>query len=87
MKLADFLADHAEILGEPQTRHLRGKLRELRFSLHRREQRITYWLRPRSAHRDADRVPQDPHARNRRGRSCTCGPAAVRSRTPSREQP
>ncbi|MGY0063974.1 type II toxin-antitoxin system RelE/ParE family toxin [Streptomyces sp. LZ34] len=46
MKPADFLADHAETLGEPQTRHLGGKLRELRFSLHRREQRITYWLAP-----------------------------------------
>ncbi|MBA6438857.1 type II toxin-antitoxin system RelE/ParE family toxin [Streptomyces sp. GMR22] len=46
MKLADLLADHAETLGEPQTRHLGGKLRELRFSLHRREQRITYWLAP-----------------------------------------
>ncbi len=46
MKLADLLADHAETLGEPQTRHLRGKLRELRFSLHSREQRITYWLAP-----------------------------------------
>jgi hypothetical protein len=46
MKLADFLADHAETLSEPQTRHLGGKLRELRFSLHGREQRITYWLAP-----------------------------------------
>ncbi|MFF7656653.1 type II toxin-antitoxin system RelE/ParE family toxin [Streptomyces sp. NPDC007983] len=46
MKLADLLANHAETLGEPQTRHLGGKLRELRFSLHRREQRITYWLAP-----------------------------------------
>jgi hypothetical protein len=46
MKLADFLADHAETLGEPQTRHLGGKLRELRFSLHSRDQRITYWLAP-----------------------------------------
>jgi len=46
MKLADFLADHAETLGEPQTRHLGGKLRELRFSLHRDQQRITYWLAP-----------------------------------------
>jgi hypothetical protein len=46
MKLADFLADHAETLGEPQTRHLGGKLRELRFSLHGRDQRITYWLAP-----------------------------------------
>jgi hypothetical protein len=46
MKLADFLADHAETLGEPQTRHLGGKLRELRFSIHRSEHRITYWLAP-----------------------------------------
>jgi hypothetical protein len=46
MKLADFLADHAETLGEPQTRHLGGKLRELRFSMHGREQRITYWIAP-----------------------------------------
>jgi hypothetical protein len=46
MKLADFLADHAEALGEPQTRHLGGKLRELRFSLHGSELRITYWLTP-----------------------------------------
>ncbi|GAB3177990.1 type II toxin-antitoxin system RelE/ParE family toxin [Streptomyces incanus] len=46
MKLADYLADHAETLGEPQTRHLGGKLRELRFSLRSSEQRITYWLAP-----------------------------------------
>jgi hypothetical protein len=46
MKLADFLADHAETLGEPQARHLGGKLRELRFSLHGSERRITYWLAP-----------------------------------------
>jgi hypothetical protein len=46
MKLADVLADHAETLGEPHTRHLGGKVRELRFSLRGREQRITYWLAP-----------------------------------------
>jgi len=46
MKLSDYLADHAETLGEPQSRHLGGKVRELRFSLHRNEQRITYWLAP-----------------------------------------
>jgi hypothetical protein len=46
IRLADFLADHAETLGEPQSRHLGGKLRELRFSIHGREQRITYWLAP-----------------------------------------
>jgi hypothetical protein len=46
MKLSDFLAGHAETLGEPQTRHLGGKLRELRFSLHGRDQRLTYWLAP-----------------------------------------
>ncbi|WP_166028247.1 type II toxin-antitoxin system RelE/ParE family toxin [Streptomyces chilikensis] len=46
MKLADVLADHAETLGEPHARHLGGKLRELRFSLRRDQQRITYWLAP-----------------------------------------
>jgi hypothetical protein len=46
MRLADYLAEHAETLGEPQTRHLGGKLGQLRFSLHRGDQRISYWLAP-----------------------------------------
>jgi len=40
---ADLLADNAEILGEPYSRHV-GKVRELRFHLRRQPVRITYWL-------------------------------------------
>ena len=43
---ADLLADNAETLGEPYSRHLRGKVRELRFHLQRQQVRITYWLAP-----------------------------------------
>jgi len=43
---ADLLADNAETLGEPYSRHLGGKVRELRFHLQRQQARITYWLAP-----------------------------------------
>jgi hypothetical protein len=42
----DRLAENATTLGEPYTRHLGGKLRELRFDLDGNAQRITYWLAP-----------------------------------------
>lgn len=44
--LVGLLAEHAETLGEPHTRHLGGKLRELRFSLLSRQTRVTCWLAP-----------------------------------------
>ncbi|HZC52179.1 MAG TPA: type II toxin-antitoxin system RelE/ParE family toxin [Mycobacterium sp.] len=44
--LVGLLAEHAETLGEPYTRHLRGKVRELRFRLLRQQTRVTYWLAP-----------------------------------------
>jgi phage-related protein len=44
--LVGLLAEHAEDLGEPYTRHLGGKIRELRFHLLREQTRITYWLAP-----------------------------------------
>jgi hypothetical protein len=44
--MADILADHAETLGEPYSRHLSGKTRELRFYLDRSAVRISYWLAP-----------------------------------------
>ena len=44
--MADILADQAETLGEPYSRHLSGKTRELRFYLERRAVRISYWLAP-----------------------------------------
>ena len=46
--LVGLLAEHAEDLGEPYTRHLGGKVRELRFHLLRQQTRVTYWLAPDS---------------------------------------
>jgi phage-related protein len=36
----------AEGLGEPYTRHLGGKVRELRFHLLAQQTRVAYWLAP-----------------------------------------
>ncbi len=44
--MADILAERAETLGEPYSRHLGGKTRELRFHLDRSAARISYWLAP-----------------------------------------
>ncbi|NNH69631.1 type II toxin-antitoxin system RelE/ParE family toxin [Nocardia uniformis] len=38
------LAERGVLLGEPYTRQLNGKLRELRFHLVRDAVRITYWI-------------------------------------------
>lgn len=40
----DLLADRGPVLGEPYTRQLDGKLRELRFHLERRGVRVTSWI-------------------------------------------
>jgi hypothetical protein len=40
----DLLAERGPLLGEPYTRQLDGKLRELRFHLERRAARVTYWI-------------------------------------------
>jgi hypothetical protein len=40
------LAERAQDLGEPYTRHLGGKVREPRFHLLRQQTRVTYWLAP-----------------------------------------
>ncbi|MFE3455419.1 type II toxin-antitoxin system RelE/ParE family toxin [Nonomuraea sp. NPDC059194] len=40
------LAENAETLGEPWSRHLGGGLRELRIHLYPAQVRITYWLAP-----------------------------------------
>lgn len=42
----DRLAREGPLLGEPHTRQLAGKLRELRFHLLERDTRITYWIAP-----------------------------------------
>ncbi|MFI5756155.1 type II toxin-antitoxin system RelE/ParE family toxin [Streptomyces sp. NPDC051569] len=40
----DLLASHGVLLGEPYTKQLAGKLRELRFHLDGEAMRITYWI-------------------------------------------
>ncbi len=40
----DLLADQGVLLGEPYTRQLDGKLRELRFHLDQDAVRLTYWI-------------------------------------------
>jgi len=40
----DLLAERGPLLGEPHTRQLDGKLRELRFYLDGRAVRVTYWI-------------------------------------------
>jgi hypothetical protein len=42
----DLLAERGVLLGEPYTRQLRGKLRELRFHLAGEAVRISYWVAP-----------------------------------------
>lgn len=42
----DLLAERGVLLGEPHTRQLDGKLRELRFHLDRQSIRVTYWIAP-----------------------------------------
>jgi hypothetical protein len=42
----DLLADQGALLGEPYTRQLRGKLRELRFHFGREDRRISYFIAP-----------------------------------------
>jgi phage-related protein len=40
----DLLADQGPLLGEPYTKQLDGKLRELRFYVERDAVRVTYWI-------------------------------------------
>ena len=42
----DLVADRGPLLGEPYTRQLDGKLRELRFHLDGRSVQVTYWIAP-----------------------------------------
>jgi hypothetical protein len=44
--LVGLLAEQADTLGEPYTRRLGGKVRELRFHLLAQQPRITPWLAP-----------------------------------------
>jgi len=40
----DLVGERVPLLGEPYTRQLDGKLRELRFHLEGRSVRVTYWI-------------------------------------------
>ena len=42
----DLLAEQGPVLGEPYSKQLDGKLRELRFHLERQAMRVTYWIAP-----------------------------------------
>jgi hypothetical protein len=42
----DLVEDRGPLLGEPYTRQLDGKLRELRFHLDGRAVRVAYWIAP-----------------------------------------
>ncbi|GIM99351.1 hypothetical protein Pve01_10100 [Planomonospora venezuelensis] len=42
----ELLAAEGPLLGEPYTKQLSGKLRELRFHLNELAMRITYWIAP-----------------------------------------
>lgn len=42
----DLLAERGPLLGEPHTRQLDGKLRELRFWLNDQQIRVSYWIAP-----------------------------------------
>ena len=42
----DLLAERGSLLGEPYTKQLDGKLRELRFWLGGQATRISYWIAP-----------------------------------------
>jgi phage-related protein len=44
--LVGLLAEQAETLDEPYSKHLGGKVRELRFHLLSRRTRVTYWPAP-----------------------------------------
>jgi hypothetical protein len=58
----DLLAEQGPLLGEPYTRQLDGKLRELRFHLDGSAVPVDLLDRTGTADRVVDRVPQDADA-------------------------
>ena len=96
--LVGLLAEQAETLSEPYTRHLEGKVRELRFHLLRQQTRVTYWLAPgggwscsRCSARPAARKPPTSPARcapNRPASAATVSPttASTETETPYERQ-
>jgi hypothetical protein len=61
----DLLEERGVLLGEPYTRQLSGKLRELRFYCGGERIRISYWIASGAADHRLDRVRQDQDARDR----------------------
>ena len=61
--LVGLLAEQADTLGEPYTRHLGGKVRELRFHLLAQQAAHHLLARARPPDHPADSVPQDPQRR------------------------
>ncbi len=68
---ADRLLDEPTTPGEPYSRHLGGKLRELRFELDGEAVCIPYWL-ARAADRSADGVWNSETTDDTRASSCGC---------------
>lgn len=61
---ADRLLAEPTTLGEPYSRHLGGKLRELRMTLDGDAVRDSLLACPGAADRTVDGIPQDPDARS-----------------------
>jgi hypothetical protein len=61
--LVGLLAEHAQDLGEPYTRHLGGQVRELRFHLLRQQGHLLAGTGP--AGDITDSLPQDPQRGDR----------------------
>src|SRR6266566_491536 len=66
----DLLEREGVGLSEPYTRHLRGKLRELRFYLGRERYRITYYIAKRAADHPADDIQEVLSKGTRGDRAC-----------------
>ncbi len=62
-RAADMLAAQPTTLGEPYSRYLGGKVRELRFMMEGNAVRTTYWLAPERRIVLLNGVPQDKAAR------------------------
>ena len=78
--LVGMLAERAEDLSEPYTRHLGGKVRELRFHLLRQQTRVTYWLAPGRRVILLTVFRKDPQRRDSRGGPCLTRAEDLRGR-------
>jgi hypothetical protein len=78
--LVGLLAEQAETLAEPYTRHLGGKVRELRFHLLARQTRGHLLAGAGPSRHPADRIPQDAQRRDRRSQPRPASPEDLRGR-------